>query len=419
MRGGSAKPIGMLGVAAVGCVIAALQSGCAPKFDGPYPCATGYASCATKNACESALASDGDNCGKCGQACGLGARCTKSKCGAVAERVATFEPGAQTAIAVNSSGVFWLDQSTIFMVPLAGGVPTVAAANVRSCSSASFAVNDDSLYYLWTGSPPDYIAGLTKLSLSTRTEALLMPNAKDANECGSVAIDAENIYVWTPGGNPTGPSNTFTLSKIPMAGGAPVTLATLSTGSVPELSVAGDVVLTPERQSDGSDVIRAVPIAGGKQKTIPINLNLGGFNAFTADADNVYVVGSSCGSCSKSDNGGSSAGSEHPPMGAVGKIRLDGSHAKELAQVTGQALSIAVDAKYVYWSTETAVWRAPIAGGDAVPIAGGLSVGMAAIQCSGVCNNGQTPSVRMPIAVDATSVYILDSVAGAVLKVPK
>jgi hypothetical protein len=161
----------------------------------------------------------------------------------------------------------------------------------------------------------------------------------------------------------------------------------------------------------GPNSLLTVPIAGGEPSTIEIHLNLFGLNAIAADANNIYVVGSGC-NCS---NGGDKT--SRLPEGGVGRIRLDGSESEMLARFTGQASSIAVDSDYVYWSTDKAVWKTSIAGGDAVQLAGGLSIGTPPYQCSGCSGPGYSQS--MPIAVDATSVYVSDSVAEAVLKIAK
>jgi hypothetical protein len=91
-----------------------------------------------------------------------------------------------------------------------------------------------------------------------------------------------------------------------------------------------------------------------------------------------------------------------------------------LAQFTGQASSIAVDSGHVYWSTDTAVWKVPIAGGKVSSIAGSLTSGAPGYQCNGGCGS-PSGGVATLIAVDATSVYIADYAPNvdAVLKVSK
>src|SRR5579859_525195 len=87
----------------------ALVASCRAKFDGPYPCAAGYASCVDpqNDQCETNVEADGLHCGACGNACPVGAVCTAGTCGPPATVLATLQPGSQTAIAVNSSAVFW------------------------------------------------------------------------------------------------------------------------------------------------------------------------------------------------------------------------------------------------------------------------------------------------------------------------
>jgi hypothetical protein len=131
---------------------------------------------------------------------------------------------------------------------------------------------------------------------------------------------------------------------------------------------------------------------------------------------NIYFVTSGC----PCDNNGPSYNG--PPTGQIVAVPIEGGAGTVLVpQFTGQASSIAVDATNVYWSTDSAVWTVPIAGGPVSSVAGNLTDGTAPYQCNGGCGSsgsGTTPTV---IAVDATSVYIADYAANvnAILKVPK
>lgn len=392
-------------------LVAAL--GCASKFEGPYPCITGYASCSTDNGCETNLDNDADHCGECGTRCGLGGRCNNGTCGDVAEEIANLSPGTHTSIAVNSWGVFWGDQGNIVMAPLTGGSPTTVATNVFTCNGIPFAVDDDNLYYRSDG--------LMKVS-ATGTTTTLIPNQanQSTNGCGLfIGLDAENVYA-SMAVSSGGSQDTYTLSTVPIVGGTVVTLGTWQSnnnGGYSPFVVAGDVVVLRENNPNGgSSSFRLVPIDGGEPRLIATdNLNLYGFSGFTADANNAYVVGSGCGSCNND-----SPNYSGPPFGGVGMLPLDGNGPGSVfARFTGQALSVAVDRDHVYWTTDTALWKAPIAGGDVVQLAGGLGAGVPAYRCDGSCTSGPSSGTTMSIAVDATSVYIAASAAGVILKVAK
>lgn len=426
MRGVSALRSGVLG-AAIGCALAALQAGCASKFEGPYPCADGFASCDSENACEVDLGSDADHCGACDHACGLGARCSNAKCGVVAQKLGAFEPGVQTSMAINATDVFWTDGEGITMASLEGGAARKVITDLQRCNGrADFAVDADHIYYFSNDSAEGLAAGgLAAREIATGTLNPLVPTPPtQANTgCGFIAVDAKSVYTLTTlqqsKVQADGSRADLALSRLPLAGGTAISLATLAGGQNPDsvgvLVLAANLVLSwvpPSNNSEPS--LRSVPVTGGAPKTIPIDLNLrGGFDAFTADAKHLYVVGSGC------DCGGDGDKKEGPPQGAVGKLNLDGSHGRVLASFSGLASAIAVDADHVYWSTEAAVWKVRNTGGDPVQIAGGLSGGAPAYKCDGTCNGGGQGRPSTRIAVDATSLYVSDPSVGAVLKMAK
>src|SRR5690348_13662224 len=111
---------------------------CRAKFDGPYPCATGYASCIEpqNDQCETNVSTDGLNCGGCGHACPVGAVCSASTCGPPATVLAALGTGSQTAIAVNATAVFWESSSGIRRVPSSGGASTIVASDAFTCYSS-------------------------------------------------------------------------------------------------------------------------------------------------------------------------------------------------------------------------------------------------------------------------------------------
>ncbi|MGH7269702.1 MAG: hypothetical protein ACREJ3_04665, partial [Polyangiaceae bacterium] len=340
---------------------------------------------------------------------------------------------AGVTLAVNASGVYWSangggggSQAGIMMVPLGGGAMTTVVQNAQSCgNSASFAVDDSAVYY-WSsgfggGGPglPQSVGGLTRVALSDGTQTTLAPTPMGANGlCGAVAVDASRVY--TLGINQSGGSQTvITLAQVSLAGGPLTTLATeQGMGGAGPIAVSQDravfQTLSPNGSGNGGPgSFEVVPGGGGSTTTVPmINNNQGGIGTFTADATNIYVIGSSC-PCGPNSGSGE-------PTGAVVKLPIDGSPGTVLAQVTGVADDIAVDSTDVYFATDSVVWKVPISGGEARAVAGNLTGGGPIPPgCSGSC--GPPLSSVIAITLDAASVYIADTntAVNSILKVAK
>ena len=423
--------------------LACLGLGCAPEFDGPYPCADGYASCTNTeaNTCETDITSDALNCGSCGMACGVGAACTASACGAPAVQLTTLSKPAndESTLGVNSTAVFWSGteggQNGVFSVPIGGigGSPTTAVATDLACQSAqAFAVDDDNLYY-WaaadntgfdqggSGNGPTS-GGLTELPLAGGTSTLLVSsgNGGISGTCPLTAVDATNVY-WLMQG--TGMQDSMAVADVPIApGGTSNTLSTASNYDPTQLVITPTSAVVEVQSTSGPNSYAAIPIAGGPPIQVSPGGNSQGGSAFTADAANIYVVGSSC-PCN--DDGSPYTGR---PTGQVVMVPIGGGPSTTLANFTGQASSIVLDSGNVYWSTDTDVWKVSTAGGPVSSVAGNLAsastvAGAAAgYQCTSC--GGSSPGLTTLIAVGGASVYIADfpssvSTVGAILAVPK
>jgi len=150
--------------------------------------------------------------------------------------------------------------------------------------------------------------------------------------------------------------------------------------------------------------------------TLSTNINSYGNSApFTIDASSIYTVTAGC-PCNNNNSNAQYAG---PPVGVVSKIPFDGSAPTNLAEVDGSIGGIAVDAADVYWSTDTTVWKAPLAGGAATTIAGNLTNGRAAYQCNG-CGGGQS-QLSTSLALGPSSLYVAVDAANesSILEVAK
>jgi hypothetical protein len=386
--------------------------GCKAYFDGPYACETGYASCVNpdRNQCETDITSDAAHCGVCGNPCAVGAMCLDSVCTAGAVKLASVQNGTVPNIAANSTGVYWgfSSDSQITTVALSGGAPTPAATGVTGCgnSGLAFGLDDNNLYY-WSNSLPCTgggctTSGLADLTIPGGTISPVVSGTQITNVgCPSaMAIDGSHIYALASQGG-----NTMLMS-VPRTGGTVSTLSTIVGGG----SVGNTLVVTRTKalfvgSKNGPSELQGVNLANPSPAptVIPtlIDGKSFGISVFAANDSYLFVSsgGCPCGN-NQSNNGGIL------PTGRIDRFAPDGSGATLLAQFTGVVNAIVLDASFVYWATDTTVWKVPIAGGVAKRIAGNLADGAIPFQCDGSCSIPMNASIS--IAVDAKNVYIAD-----------
>jgi hypothetical protein len=196
---------------------------------------------------------------------------------------------------------------------------------------------------------------------------VLAPGGVGPENFGGIAVDAQSVY-WTR-------DKEGTLLKVPVDGGAVVTLASGETRPTDIAIDATNVYFNSETQ------IMKVPIGGGTVTELatgaPLNIALDGANVYWT----VY---------------------EGNTQNAIGKVPIAGGATTTFVSNQGGALGIAVDATNVYWTDSTGgnVMRMPIAGGAITTVASGRSY-------------------PEDIAVDVSNVYWLESVtSGAFMKAP-
>ncbi len=416
-------------------VLGLFVAACHAKFAGPYECVPGYASCvqAQENLCETNTQNDALNCGGCsntpagaGTACHVGAPCVDSGCGAGATQIAALQSGSQTPIIANTSGIFWSDQSDIYWLPSSGATSTTVATNVFSCGqAASFAVDSTSVYYFSnsTACGQGVCSGLVKAPLSGAAPTFLLQSQNTSTfQCASIALSADGSELYWLTSASAGSTTTLSLDKISLAGtsASPTTVATEQSAngsSSNRLVVTGAAAIFEVNSTNNQSAFQVVPLSGGSATVVPLPPNSQGLEAFTADSSNIYFLGSGC-PCNNNNQGGTSSGL---PIGALGKVPIDGSVGTILTQFTGEAGGIAMDTSggYVYFSTDTAAWKTPVTGGGAIPVAGNLTSGLPGSLCTGC--GGSYDQYPIAIGVDASHVYLADHAANvnALLEVPK
>ena len=402
-----------------------LLGACKAEFSGPYACETNYASCLSpeRNLCETEITTDAAHCGVCGNACDVGATCSDSVCSGGAVQLATLQTGLAPSIAVNSTGVYWgsSSESQIMTVALTGGTPTPAATNLTGCGSSglSFALDDNNLYY-WSNSLPCTGGGCTTSGLADSTipggvVSSLLSNSQTSNAgCPSaMAIDGSHVYWLESQG-----SNSMLMSA-PRSGGAVSTLTTIVGGG----SVGNALVVTRTKalfisSQNGPSQLEGVNLSNPLPAPTPISTQVNGqsygISVFAANDNYLFVSSSGC-PCNN-DQGNNNG---ILPIGRIDRFALDGSGGTNLAQFTGAISSMVVDASFVYWATDTTVWKVPIAGGIAKRVAGNLMDAAIPSLCDGSCYLPMNATIS--IAVDARNVYIADASpgVGAILRVGK
>jgi hypothetical protein len=410
--------------------------GCAAKFDGPFPCEPGYASCGSSQNCETDLLHDAQNCGACGVACAVGATCSSSACGNAATTIYSFQSAgyAPSQLTVNSTALFWASQngpSNIYRLPLSGGTPqailqngSAGGQNMFSVLCGGFAVDDDYLYFLGSfygnaGSS----TGLGRLSFAdgSVTELVASPQTTGPSCPQSMAISGGYVYGFvSQGGNGVG----LQVWSAPVDGSGPFNMVfnqPSSNNGSNQVVLAGQQIVFEQSNSNGPLELAVVPLGGGKATPLTNGQSNGpgyGLEAFTADANNAYAGSTGC-PCN--DNGAESSGA---PTGVVTIVPLGGGNIHNLANITGYLGAMGVDASNLYVLTDSTLWRVPLAGGAALPIAGNLTGGTAPVNCQNNSCSGYNGSGSVPqagdLVVGSNAVYLFDRSAGvySILAVP-
>ena len=433
---GTVAPIlhsGATCAAMLGCLFALTQ--CKGEFTGPYPCEAGYDSCINpdKNQCETDTSNDAAYCGTCNNQCPIGDTCVNGECSRKPAAKLTILPDSvalqSPLAAVAGSNVFWSvnNANSIYRVSNNGGTVNTIAQNVQPCgSTVGFAVDAQSVYY-WSNNAsvpcPNgsggtcNASGVVKTAPDGTTSLIWTQPSQSNGQCPFAFTVANSSVYWLSNQNSGG----MDLYSALLSG---TSTKTDPIATVDKANWNGGFWVDDQRaafvaSNNSPSMLYQVSLSNGKQTTVSTTLGNQNFgaNSFAADKDYAYVAsgGCNCNNDSKVDT---------LPSGRIARFAWDGSSSLLLAEFSGAIASMAVDGDSVYWATDTTLWKVPKAGGSAVRLAGNLiwrnqTNGATPYLCSNGCGM-QMPNY-VAIAVDATSVYIVDTSYNAkvVLKVSK
>ena len=314
------------------------RSGCSPACTGGMTCQAAQCACpaAKPDTCSNSCTdknTDNLNCGSCGHSC-LGGTCATGMCQPI-----TLASGrtAPWALAVNTSGVYWLETKAVQAVPLNGGtvVPLVSSGYVWSpfaiAASASMVYftnsgtgsnilnyNDAVMQVPVTGggAPSEFaratnnvsspwglaVAGGTVYWLDEQFESIFKANEGAGGEKPARAYDGElGMYSYygnlsVDGSNAYFPGTNGALFQVPLAGGALVALkapGASSAAGVNQIAVQQGYVYwssgyptTPMTTTPINSIISKIPIGGGTISTVASGLAVS--PALAADSSGIY-----------------------------------------------------------------------------------------------------------------------------------
>ena len=273
-------------------------------------------------------------------------------------------PQSPQGLAVDATNVYWFFDSNPSGDPGPQPPPSGQVLQCAKCGCnekpivladgqavGAIAVDATSVY--WTN------GNLTKIPIGGGIPTTLARGA-----AGSLAVDSTSVY-WT---------GTNGLLKVPTGGGDPTTLV-----SKPSVLVA--VNSTSVYSTDGNGTIFGIPVNGGAIAILATGQTP---SSLAVDAANVYWT--------NYNNG--------QPGGAVMKVSIAGGPPVMLAAGPRSPYAIAVDPTAVYWTTSSgAVLSVPLSGGGPTTLA--------------FADPFAAPNA---IAVDATSAYWTEAISGALMK---
>lgn len=164
---------------------------CSCSVDKPEICGTGTdAACVNKP-------TDPDNCGVCGTKCDAGATCVAGKCGAKPKTLATATGcGGGARLATDGKNVYWTEKTTgkVRSVPVAGG--TVVDVATGQLAPTQIAVDASGVYWVNQGTDAAASSTLVKKTLTAAAAAAptVLVTAKGTTKLLGLAVNKGLVY---------------------------------------------------------------------------------------------------------------------------------------------------------------------------------------------------------------------------------
>jgi hypothetical protein len=286
--------------------------------------------------------------------------------------------GRPWALALDASKVYWTDNEptgAVLVQTKGGGAPTVLYAN--RAEPAGIAVDATNVYWTETGFHNPTHCVVMQAPLTGGAPTTLWDGAQGYPY--SVVVDATSVYWIAPTNDPT----TFDVMKLPIGGGAAVTLATDAyvdfPGNPHALAVDATSVYYPGYDyGSQSGTVLSVPIGGGSPTVLVTDSQTPYIEAIAIDGASVYY------------------GSP------LRRIPLAGGAAPVTISASSYDLAgLAVDGANAFFLAFTNMAK--------VPVGGGATTSLAPATANGVWD----------IAVDATSIFWTDVPHGGISEAPK
>jgi hypothetical protein len=279
--------------------------------------------------------SDGNNCNACGHSCQTGG-CVSGACQPVVLVTGRSSP---SSIAVNSLGIYWIENSTLFVVALGGGTPVGIPANdapVSQSHAGCLAADADNVYWSnYNGNMS--IMGMPILevtpNLMTGTATVLAQPMSLSNMQG-ITLGAGFLYYADNGQQAVG--------RVPVSGSGGTSSYRLTSTSPFNVAVDSQYVYYG---GIGAQGIYKMPLAGGMETLVSDGPG-DGQSGIAVDSNNVYWA----------DNSGSL---RRAPIAGGTSIEIDSGPVGD---------TIGLDSSYLYWVSSGSLVRAYVATGTPGPV---------------------------------------------------
>jgi predicted small lipoprotein YifL len=271
--------------------------------------------------------------------------------------------GSGTALAVDATSVYWIDDDGVLSAPLGGGTATLLT--MTSVASPSLAVQDGVVYF-----GADDGASIQSVPTSGGVASTVVQGAEVMR---ALAVQDGRLF-WL--GMPDRYYGSLALAAAPVAGGTPTSLAGDAEGLAVDATGAYAAVQPPQ----GDAAIVRWPIAGGPATTL----------ATLAEHDGAEPTPGHVASLALANGNvyGLWLDQVTPPTASLVTVPTTGGAPSTLASLGTGAAGLAVDACHAYVATGASLLRGPLAGGTPTTLyaaAAGETVG--------------------PVALDEASVY--------------